>query len=265
MMKRMLGFCACWAEAGLLAIIVTMHETTRAPQITLNMLMVAFLNVALPKPGPQPSPNTHIHRPILAFCPCTIMPRAFGRTSEDGKLAKARWMRYAFSALAPIFADHVAVWLKVISAERGAVRHRKAALFSELMVSGDFRHARCRRIGTSQRRASLVQSLQQKYRLGLTPRNSAQHIYSVRSGTPISAQSATLVGWGGGFEFPAVRDTLPIPVPGRQSHCSGAFPVFAAPSSSGGATALSPWGLHASKSGSPHSCEEAFNARAQHV
>jgi hypothetical protein len=33
--------------------------------------------------------------------------------SEDGNLAEARWVRYAFSALAPIFADHVAVWLKV--------------------------------------------------------------------------------------------------------------------------------------------------------
>src|SRR6516165_356624 len=50
MMKRMLGFCpcgccCCWAEAGMLAIVVAVHITTRAPQIDLNRLMVAFLSV----------------------------------------------------------------------------------------------------------------------------------------------------------------------------------------------------------------------------
>jgi hypothetical protein len=42
----MLGFCPCWAEAGMLAIVVVVHNTTRAPQIDLNLLMVAFLNVS---------------------------------------------------------------------------------------------------------------------------------------------------------------------------------------------------------------------------
>ena len=44
----------------------------------------------------------------------------------------------------------------------GAVRHRKAPKLNELMISGDLRDARCRRIGPSQRPARLVQSLQQK-------------------------------------------------------------------------------------------------------
>jgi hypothetical protein len=46
MTTRMLGFCpGCWAMAGMLAIVVAAHKITRAPLITLNMLMVAFLNV----------------------------------------------------------------------------------------------------------------------------------------------------------------------------------------------------------------------------
>jgi hypothetical protein len=37
-MKTMLGFCACcWADTGVLAIVVAMHVTTRAPQIFLNV------------------------------------------------------------------------------------------------------------------------------------------------------------------------------------------------------------------------------------
>jgi len=38
------------AEAGLFALVVAVHKTTRASQITLNMLMVAFLNVSYRKP-----------------------------------------------------------------------------------------------------------------------------------------------------------------------------------------------------------------------
>jgi hypothetical protein len=48
-------------------------------------------------------------------------------------------MRYAFSALAPIFADHVAVRLQVIH-RRWCGASPQAAQFRELMVSGDFRH-----------------------------------------------------------------------------------------------------------------------------
>jgi hypothetical protein len=40
MMKRMLGFCP-WAEAGMLAIVVTEHNTTSALQIVLNTFMIA--------------------------------------------------------------------------------------------------------------------------------------------------------------------------------------------------------------------------------
>src|SRR6202012_3031312 len=51
MMKRMLGFCpcgccCCWAEVGMLAIVVTPHAKARAHQIALNLLMVAVLDPA---------------------------------------------------------------------------------------------------------------------------------------------------------------------------------------------------------------------------
>jgi hypothetical protein len=46
MMKRMLGFDPGWAEAGRLAIVVAVHAKTNAPQIVLNKLMFAFLNVS---------------------------------------------------------------------------------------------------------------------------------------------------------------------------------------------------------------------------
>src|ERR1700752_3949744 len=59
MITRMLGFCPCWAEAGMLAIVVAVHSTTRAPQIVLNQLMIASLDVGCRNPGPQPSP---LHR-----------------------------------------------------------------------------------------------------------------------------------------------------------------------------------------------------------
>jgi hypothetical protein len=39
------------------------HATARAPQIVLNMLMVAFL-ISAAEVGPQPSPNS-THRPFL--------------------------------------------------------------------------------------------------------------------------------------------------------------------------------------------------------
>jgi len=43
MITRILGLCP-WAEAGTLAIVVAAHNTTRAPQIALNMLIAVFLN-----------------------------------------------------------------------------------------------------------------------------------------------------------------------------------------------------------------------------
>jgi hypothetical protein len=51
MMKRMLGFYPGWAEAGTLAIVVAVHNTARAPQIALNMLMLPFLNAGCRSPG----------------------------------------------------------------------------------------------------------------------------------------------------------------------------------------------------------------------
>jgi hypothetical protein len=42
MMKRMLGFCPCCAEAGMQAIVVATHNTTSAPQIALGLIIIAF-------------------------------------------------------------------------------------------------------------------------------------------------------------------------------------------------------------------------------
>src|SRR5262249_49465558 len=99
MMKRMLGFCPCWAETGMLAIPVVIHTTTRAPQIVLNIRMIAFLKCRLPELGPQPSPST-THQPflVLAIRPgsCLGGP-AVGRLA-GGRLGEASWKRYALPA-----------------------------------------------------------------------------------------------------------------------------------------------------------------------
>src|SRR5215475_6086687 len=93
MMTRMLGFWPCWAEAGLLAIVVAIHNTTRAPQIPLNMLMVAFLCVGCriqgrshrPTPPTDLSPQAHVFRQSVG---CLAVR----------KLAEALWGRYAIPA-----------------------------------------------------------------------------------------------------------------------------------------------------------------------
>src|SRR6516164_1844746 len=77
MMKRMLGFCACWAEAGMLAIVVAVHITTRAPQIFLNMLMVAYLNVGCRKA--RAAAFAQLYPPSACCCPCSIVFWASGR------------------------------------------------------------------------------------------------------------------------------------------------------------------------------------------
>src|ERR1700757_1588896 len=64
MMKRIFGFCPCaWAGVGMLAIVVALHNATRALQIVLNKLMVAFLFFRPPKPGAaalaHPPPPAH--------------------------------------------------------------------------------------------------------------------------------------------------------------------------------------------------------------
>jgi hypothetical protein len=175
------------------------------------MLMVAFLMSAAEARAAAFAQHNKPTESLLLPMHDHALGHSVGR-SEDGNLAEARWGRYAFSATCACFADHVAVWLKVIC-EREGLRHRKAAQSHELMASGDFGHARCRRIGWSQRR---------EYRVGLTPN--------------------------------------------RQSYCQPRLPRLLQPRPArAGQPHFQLQGLHASKSGSLHSCEEAFNARAQQV
>src|SRR5262245_54411071 len=94
MMKRMLGFCPCWAEAGMLAIVVAVHITTRAPQIVLNMLMVAFLDVGCRKAGAAAFAQLHPPTDNASADPCGItLGLSVGRLAEV-KLIEATRTRY---------------------------------------------------------------------------------------------------------------------------------------------------------------------------
>jgi hypothetical protein len=86
------------AEAGLFALVVAVHKTTRASQITLNMLMVAFLNVSYrsldrslgPTQRTGPSPWFFAHER-------SCFGHSAGR-SEDGIFVGSPWRRYALPA-----------------------------------------------------------------------------------------------------------------------------------------------------------------------
>src|SRR5262249_20054454 len=79
MMKRILGFCPCCAEAGTLAIVMVIHITTRAPQIVLNLLMVALSSMSAAEA--RAAAVAHIHPPCLGLLPIQDRaPGAFGRT-----------------------------------------------------------------------------------------------------------------------------------------------------------------------------------------
>src|SRR5216683_7396429 len=113
MMKRMLGFVP-WAEAGALAMVVAVHKTRRAPQITLNMLMVASLDVGCRNPGRslRPTPPTDL---VSAFFAHT--GSCFGLRS--GALRAERWPKCFGCAmrirqLSDMFAGRVAAWSKAI-------------------------------------------------------------------------------------------------------------------------------------------------------
>jgi hypothetical protein len=70
----------------MLAIVVAVHSTTRAPQIVLNQLMIPSPDVGCRNPGPQPSP---LHPPT-AFAladPCRIV-QSVGRLA-DGQIGRS--------------------------------------------------------------------------------------------------------------------------------------------------------------------------------
>src|SRR6516165_1608213 len=95
MMKRMLGFCpcgccCCWAEAGMLAIVVAVHITTRAPQIDLNRLMVAFLSVGLVSAAEAWAAAFARLRRLTGFgCPRGMWFRANGRTPSGAEIRRS--------------------------------------------------------------------------------------------------------------------------------------------------------------------------------
>src|ERR1700730_13795259 len=114
MMKRMLGFCPCWAEAGTHAIVAAVHNTTRAPQIALNRLMVAFLNVGCRCPGRSLRPTQRNRR---SPCFLLLQDHASGRcrdASLAGSWSKRPGCAMRFRQFALMFADRVAAWLKAI-------------------------------------------------------------------------------------------------------------------------------------------------------
>jgi hypothetical protein len=57
MMNKIFGLFPCCAEAGMLAVIMTANEATRAIQIFLAILMVHFLVIGCPKQGRRPTPK----------------------------------------------------------------------------------------------------------------------------------------------------------------------------------------------------------------
>jgi|HubBroStandDraft_2_1064218.scaffolds.fasta_scaffold100703_1 hypothetical protein len=95
------------AEAGLFALVVAVHKTTRASQITLNMLMVAFLNVSYRSLDRSLGPTQRTGR-VLGFLPMNdhasgIRPDALRTAFSLDRLGGAMRFRH----LASIFADRV--------------------------------------------------------------------------------------------------------------------------------------------------------------
>src|SRR6266481_395919 len=108
MMNRMLGLAGACAVAGRLAIVVAVHNTARAPQIALNMLMFPFLNAGCRSPGRSLRPIQGTDR-TFAFWP--IQDHASGAPSDalrTGNWSKRPGYAMRFRQVAPMFADHVA-------------------------------------------------------------------------------------------------------------------------------------------------------------
>src|SRR5262245_15127258 len=93
MMKRMLGFCPCWADAGMLAIVVAVHITTRAPQIVLNRLMVAFLDVGCRKA--RAAAFAHLHPPTENPLPIHVRSCSGNRLNAERAENWAKQRAYA--------------------------------------------------------------------------------------------------------------------------------------------------------------------------
>src|SRR5258708_2805464 len=137
MMKRMLGF-GPWAEAGALAMVVAVHKTTRAPEITLNMLMVASLDVGCRNPGRSLCPTP----PTDHFFPIQDHASGCGRVPcgpEGG--------RSALDALCGFGSSQICLRVALQRGRRqftegGAICHCEAPKLQELVASSDLSYAR---------------------------------------------------------------------------------------------------------------------------
>src|SRR2546421_4914085 len=93
MITRMLGFCPCWAEAGMLAIVAVVHNTTSAPEIVLNMLIAVSSMSAAEAPGRSLRPSPPSER-LACADPCGSH---FGNRSDA--LPAANWAKRAECAM----------------------------------------------------------------------------------------------------------------------------------------------------------------------
>jgi hypothetical protein len=79
----------------MLAIVVVIHTAARAPQIVLNMLMVAFPDIGCRS---RAAAFAQLHPPtVLAAHAGSYFGQAVGRLVRR-KMVEAAWMRYAASA-----------------------------------------------------------------------------------------------------------------------------------------------------------------------
>src|SRR5262245_31810553 len=81
MMKRMLGFCCCWATAGVFTTSTATMEASRPSQVYLAMLTLPYC--WLPVSGRQPLPYQTARSLVFSKCPALDSnDTAYHRTSR---------------------------------------------------------------------------------------------------------------------------------------------------------------------------------------
>src|SRR6516225_7508935 len=131
MMTRILGFWPCWAEAGMLAIVVVVLNTTRAPQIVLNRLMVASSMAAADAWAAAFAPLHPRPLPIHAGA-CFWLSIGRHRGREFGRCAPARLCSFGKLIRRIALQSGRGRFTKDV-----AVCYRKPPKFQEMMVAGD--------------------------------------------------------------------------------------------------------------------------------
>src|SRR5882724_10922342 len=140
MMKRMLGFVP-WAEAGALAIVVAVHNTTRAPQIALNKLMVTLLMEAAEARAAAFAPFREATKCSCRILLTGIMQRARGRTFREADVGRS-----ALDALCGFGSSQICLRVALQRGRRqftegSAICHREAPKLKKLVASSDLSHA----------------------------------------------------------------------------------------------------------------------------